>query len=43
LYDAGRVAQGSSDIMLTQQSLEALYQCRLESVGSPGLFVPIIR
>ena len=43
LYDAGRVVQGPSEIMLTQQSLEALYQCRLESAGSPGLFVPIIR
>lgn len=43
LYDAGRVAQGPAEIMLTQENLEALYQCRLEPAGSPGLYVPLPR
>lgn len=43
LYDAGRVAQGPSQIMLTQEYLETLYECRLEPAGLPGLFAPIPR
>ncbi|OGA30258.1 MAG: hypothetical protein A3I01_19975 [Betaproteobacteria bacterium RIFCSPLOWO2_02_FULL_65_24] len=43
LYDAGRVAQGPSNIMLTQEHLETLYQCRLEPAGLPGLFAPLPR
>ena len=40
LYDAGRVAQGPSNIMLTLEQLETLYQCRLQPAGT---FVPIGR
>lgn len=43
LYDAGRVAQGPSNMMLTLENLETLYQCRLEPAGSPGLFMPLAR
>jgi iron complex transport system ATP-binding protein len=43
LYDAGRVAQGPSQIMLTQEHLETLYECRLEPAGLPGLFAPFPR
>jgi iron complex transport system ATP-binding protein len=43
LYDAGRVAQGPSNIMLTLEHLESLYQCRLEPAGTSGLFVPLSR
>jgi iron complex transport system ATP-binding protein len=41
LYDADRVAQGPADIMLTQENLESLYRCRLESAGPA--FVPRVR
>jgi iron complex transport system ATP-binding protein len=33
LYDAGRSSAGSCRDMLTQDRLEALYQCRLEAAG----------
>lgn len=39
LYDAGRASLGRSSDMLTQDNLEALYQCRLEAAGTRS-FLP---
>jgi iron complex transport system ATP-binding protein len=46
LYDSERVAQGHAQRMLTQENLEALYQCRLETAGAascPPVFFPAVR
>jgi iron complex transport system ATP-binding protein len=40
LYDSERVAQGPADIMLTQENLESLYGCRLETSGPS--FIPAV-
>jgi len=42
LYDWGRVRHGRVDEMLTQDNLEALYQCRLEPAAGPEsrIFLP---
>jgi iron complex transport system ATP-binding protein len=41
LYDSGRIAQGPAETMLTQQNLESLYGCRLETAGE--IFFPVAR
>ncbi|MBI2962083.1 MAG: ABC transporter ATP-binding protein [Betaproteobacteria bacterium] len=42
LYHAGRIPQGPTNELLTQENLESLYQCRIEPVSAPGIqaFIP---